>query len=641
MNSSHSTHADPKVIALVIVAVIGWIMVKSGGSLLKYIAKQVLKDGIAILVIRHFSGAHYHGRKPTDATWWTPGSTTSRSYNHDSWLSRWEHKPQGHRALWRTGCTFAVVGICYGLLTARSVTFHALESLVVYGLFSAAFVTESKIKLRVHTRHIVTPIVKSLAPHLRMSEHAVRRLVHIRPEDISDEGECGWIEVPDEITPGDDMRTSMNRIVDSHLPVDVELDFRLQQQPRMAVIKAGLHPPEAVTWEEMLEAMNACKPGEVVIGKDRSKQPYGSSFTDLDDPHWGFDVNTGYGKSNFLGVVAAQILHQDPLAEVTVIDPKRVSLIDYLGSPYDNGSLPLLPGVTMACNPSFPEEMCDAVARVRRILERRTEQAVRDRDAKFPCHLVIIDELNQFADIVADYWNRLRAEDRKRPREDREDLPADAQVWQDVRTILRTGRFVNVHILVVSQDFRDDAFGGKGARNYLGFKGMAGFNPSQWKKFIGTSPVPRAQTQKGRWIFTAGNEETWVQVTFADAERSRQLYDYAAEGRAGHQPEESVRDAALRSLTPFLDQEQTDGLLVSASETPQVGRRIVTGLDDASHYLDMTRAAFEKARQRTQSDGRRNRIPGEFRTGRQPSWYASDLDDWKRHRPGSKEDQDG
>jgi hypothetical protein len=324
-----------------------------------------------------------------------------------------------------------------------------------------------------------------------------------------------------------------------------------------------------------------------------------------------------------------------------------VSLIDYLGSPYDNGALPLIPGVTMACNPNDPDEMVGAIARERKILERRTEHAVRDRNAKFPVRLIIIDELNQFADIVAEHHNALRAADRALPAAEREGLGADAQVWADIRTLLRTGRFVNMHLLVVSQDFRDDAFGGKGARNYLGFKGMAGFNPSQWKKFIGTTPVPRPQPQKGRWIFTEGHTETWVQVTFADAENSRQCYDYAMEGRQAWRPEESVRTAALASLTPSLDRPGTDGhgadvLDMESHRTPQ--RTVITGRQAAADFLGMNLSQFEKARQRSTHNGVKNMLPGEFRVGGgpgQPAWYADDLKTWDANRPGKRRRNSG
>lgn len=625
--AGHSSLSLAAVIGLVVAV---WVLIKTP-ELARYIIKQVFKDAIAAYVWRHFSGSHYHGKRVTDATWFSHGGTSDRRHDHGGFMDRWEHLPRFRRLLWRWAVTFALTGTAYGMFADRAVTLHALESLGVYGLVAAGFVIETRIHERMHRRHVLNPIVKSLAPAMRMSPHAVRRLVHIKSEGVrQDEGEIGWIELPDEFTPGPDLQTTMTRIVDAHLPVDIELDFQLQAQPRMAVVRADLKPPDMVPWEDMLEAMAACSAGDVILGKDRFKKPFDATFTGLDDPHWGFSVNTGRGKSNFLAVVVAQILHQDPEAEIVIIDPKRTSLVDYVGSPISgNGLKPMIPGVRMANNPNDPEAMWEAIAYARAVLEARSKLAERDRTAKFPICLVVVDELNMFTDITYTHWDSVRAE---RAAAGEKMIPKECQVWSDIRAILRTGRFVSVHMIAVSQDFRDDAVGGKGARNYFGFRGLAGFRPNQWKMFVGTTPVPRDQRGPGRWIFTDGNDETWVQVTRADAD---QVYDYAMQGRALHGSGGSVRMAVPGPLALSLDQESPD------RQTPPdyAAQGILVGLREAADYLGMKLATFEKARQRTESDGTRGKIPGEIRVARQPAWYASDLDDWKSNRPGSKKEQ--
>lgn len=625
-------HQGLDLTGIIIVVLLVWGITKIPG-LLKDVLRQVFKDAILVYVWRHFTGAHYHGRRVTDAGWWTHANNTKRhDFERGTFMDHWEHKPRGHRALWRWAVTFALFGALYGAVFDRAVTLHAVYAMGVYLVVALVFVIEMKIRLRVHRRHVETPIVKSLAAYLRLSPHAVRRMLHIKPENITDEGEIGYLEMPPELTPGLDQQTGIERIIDAHLPVGSEVEFKMEQAPKIAVIQAARKPPGSVLWtaQEVQQAMAKCMAGEVFLGFDRDKQPYRASLTDLEDPHWGFDVNTKYGKSNFLGIVAVQILHQSPNAQAFIVDPKRSSLIDFVGSP-DLPDRPLLPGVRMANDPGDPLAMWKVVKDARALLDSRSEEAAKDRGKKFDCALVILDELNQFGDIMKDMWNDFKAQDKRRPKEDREGLDGMWPGWADIMAILRMGRFVNMHILACAQDFRDDAFGGRGGRNYLGFKGMAGFSPSQWDKFIGKKPTPVMQNHPGRWIVSDGHDETWIQVMFANAEHDRSAYDYAAYGRTLHVPtvlEGSVLEEPYPSLPTLFLPALTDGQADDGD--------VIVGYAAADDYLGYKEGGFYKARWREFRHGRT--IPGEFKKGRQRAWRKADLDDWMRNRPRAKGD---
>jgi len=631
------THANAGQVALVIALALALLIIRKLPGMVKGLLKMFFKEMIAVYIWRHLTGAHYHGERRTDASWFRHGSTTGRKYDHGSFMDRWEHKPRFRRLLWRWAVTLSVIGIGYGLVRDRAVTVHALESLVVYALVVIGFVIEVKIRLRVHVRQIETPIVKSLAPYLRLSEHAVRRLLHISPENVSDDGEIGYLEIPDEITPGDDQQTGMARIIDAHLPVDSELEFKLQQQPRIAVIMAAQKPPAMVEWDETVEAMEHAAYGDIVIGKDRFKNIFTANFVNLDDPHWAFCVQSKRGKSNFLGLVAVQVLHQDPHSQVIALDPKRSSLIDFLGSPYEGiGLKPLLPGVTMANDPDRPEAMVSAVSKARKILEQRSKEYERDRSKKFPLVVVIIDELNMLRDILEEYWAGVLAENARRDKDMKEDLPRECPVWADIRAILRTGRFVGVHMLAVAQDFRDDAIGGKGTRNYFGLRGLGGFFPNQWKYFVGTTPVPLAQKGVGRWIFTQSEDQDWVQITRADADRA---YAWASHGREMHTPE------ALEALEPSVPDALDPGVAASILEEDTDRQTLpdarVIGLREGARHLGLSFYAFDQARRRHKRDTGSDGLPGEMLVGKQPAWYPDDLTAWNDSRPGNKRRNSG
>ena len=612
--------------------------------------KTFLKEYMLVMIWRHFTGAHYHGERISDATWFKRGQNSSRKHDKDGFMDRWEHKPRAHRALWRTFLTLSVAGLLTGLIADFTVTVNALKSIGVYLLVLAGFAVEAKVRLRMHNKRFTKPTAASIAPVLRITPHAVETMLHVDPENIKDEGEIGWLgPVPNHLTPAEEQQATVARIIDTHLPVATEMEWLLGESPRIARIMAILTPPDTVMWRGMLADMQKCALGEVVIGQDKYKHPFKASLTDLDDPHWGFDVNTKFGKSNFLGVVTVQILRQDPLAQAIIVDPKRSSLIDFVGDA-DDPHKPLLKGVTMANEPDNPEAMWAAVQKARGILDRRSAKHKKDRTRKFPCVLIILDELNQFNTLMKGMWDRMKYLDSRLAKADREGLAGQWPGWDDIYDILQMGRFVNMHFIVCSQDFRDDIFGGRGGRNYLGFKGMAGFNPGQWDKFMQTKPVPSMQNHVGRWMFSDGSpdSDTWVQVMFADAEHDRAAYEYAAEGRDAFldndgdvltdvtdSDDDEEEDAALatdRKATPlssYLSKIGSKSVSQTDDTTDGDDRRIIRGWQGAADYFGWTLSAFDSAR-------RRLPIPHQFKQGRTPCWYEDDLLAWEASRPRSK-----
>jgi hypothetical protein len=468
---------------------------------------------------------------------------------------------------------------------------------------------------------------------MRLSPHAVRRMLHISPENVTDEGEVGYIEFPDGITPDDSTRANMERIIDAHLPVDIEFELRLQQEPRIGVIRAGLKPPPEVPWASMVELMERCPVGDVILGKDRFKEPYQATFTGLDDPHWGFNVQSGSGKSNFLGIVCAQILHQDCQATVNVIDPKRVSLIDFIGSPGTGiGHRPLIPGVKMANNPLRPEAMRDLISDTYDLMERRALEAEADRGKTHPVHLLVIDELNMFRDIMKTFWDEQLAENKAARATDKTipELSKLDPMWLQIRAILRMGRFTNIHVVVVAQDLRDSAFGGEGARNYLGFRGLGSYVKKQWDMLIGPD-YQLPQKGIGRWIFVNAGDKTWVQITRGDDDKNYDaIYEYASHGRELHDEK-----AALALPEMLVGSGTTPGFTVSSiteDTTVSAGysRRTIVGVKEGASYLGYDKwRTFDTARSR-------HPVPGEFRQGSSPAWYAEDLDAWWRDLPGNK-----
>ena len=123
-----------------------------------------------------------------------------------------------------------------------------------------------------------------------------------------------------------------------------------------------------------------------------------------------------------------------------------------------------------------------------------------------------------------------------------------------------------------------------------------------------------------------------MQITHCDPDEA---YAFAAEGREAFDAEAALGYADVPGLAggrdgdPFL----TASILTTDSPVTvdkQVdNRRVIVGVKEAARYLGYGKwRTFETARNRYP-------VPGEFRQGRSPAWYADDLDAWYRdHKKG-------
>jgi len=502
----------------------------------------------------------------------------------------WAHMRRRHRAAARLAATAAAAGCAWGAVADRGALAAALIAAAAAALAVAAARAWRGGAARRHDRGIVRPMAAALARVLPAAEAEARRMITLPPGYArKTRGELGAITLPDWYPASPEQRKQVDHLVATHLPVDVETTWRTAGAPKKVIISVSPSPPELVPFAAVRELMEACRPGDVLIGLDRRSDPYTGSFNGGDDPHWGFSVGSGRGKSTFLCVTAAQILRQDPGASVLGVDPKMSSLDPLAG----------LPGVELANDPRDIPGMWQAIARYKAQMEERVTAKKADPTLEFPVKLLLLDELNQFAAMSAAWWKALGEKD-------------TPPVWMDIAAVLWMGRFVHCHALLVGQRLDDKATGGIGLRDSLGLRGLAGFRPNQWKMLVGTTPVPKSQKPRGRWIYTDGQQETWVQNICGTAQEIR---DWASAGRRPAAPGVSVRPAPAST-----DAASQDG------HSPLPGTVWITGISAAANYLSMTQAAFEKARQRQPVDG-------EIRRGNQPAWSADNLRAWAASRP--------
>lgn len=458
--------------------------------------------GLPVLLWRWFTGHPLSGVVYTNATWFQPADKVMHSSGR---VNSWHHLPRFKRAMIRTTGTVAPAGITYGIVKATYII------LVIGGILAAAGIGYTVWRLRAwHTDRVLkTPLSAALAGILELtSAQTVKSVALPTRFGPNMSGEIGAITLPSRFRASPEQRKATEHLVRSRLPVDIDFTWRTSQNPQVLGILAAPKPPDMVRFKDMVSLMESCKSGEAVIGLDRYGEPYYGSFN-LDDPHWGFSVGSGRGKSTFLQVTAAQILHNDAKATLDAIDPKMSSLTPLVG----------IPGVTVARDPQNIPEMWDVISRFKVKMLNRLEQQKTDPTAEFPIKLLVIDEINMFSNMSSAYWKALPKSERP---------TSTPGVWQDIASILWMGRAARCHFIGVGQRLDDKATGGIGLRDSLGFRGLAGFRKNQWDMLIGTTPVPRSQKPKGRWIYSDGQTETWVQNVYGSPQLIR---DYATAKR--------------------------------------------------------------------------------------------------------------
>jgi hypothetical protein len=458
--------------------------------------------GLPVLLWRWYSGHSLDGISRTNATWFQAADTVTHSSGR---VHPWHYLPRFKRAIIRTVSTFAPAGIAYGIIKAPYVLLAVGCVSVIAGLGYAVW------RLRIwHTDRVLKiPLSAALAGILELTPSQTVKSVALPTRfGPNMSGEIGAITLPSRFRASPEQRRATEHLVRSRLPVDVDFSWKTSQNPQTLGILAAPKPPDMVKFKEYVALMEACKSGEVFLGLDRYKEPYYGSFNS-DDPHWGFSVGSGRGKSTFLQGTAAQVLHNDPNATLDGIDPKMSSLTPLVG----------IPGVTIACDPQNIPEMWDVIIRFKARMLERLEIQKTDPTAEFPIRLLAIDELNMFSNMSAAYWKSLPKSERP---------TSTPSVWQDIASILWMGRAARCHAIFVGQRLDDKATGGIGLRDSLGFRGLAGYRGNQWAMLVGTTPVPRSQKPKGRWIYSDGMQETWVQNVYGSPQMIR---DYATAKR--------------------------------------------------------------------------------------------------------------
>lgn len=538
---------------------------------------------------RFVAGHPLDGHYRTDATFLRRGTRSLSKVP----VRRWSYLAGWTRAVLRVAFVLAALLELWGwAFHRREMILTAAVSVVVAGLYGCLRAWRAYRRHEVY-RLYVRPLHDVLGPILGQPPTTrARDYITVPPTYRTNEATPAVVRLPREFNPaaGNRELVSVAALAKLGLNEDnTDVIYRLVGAPTLE-LKMAPQPPDMVRWDDYLTVMEALPRGQIFVGLGARDKPYVRDFNAGEVVHGGFSVQTGRGKSAAAMAWSAQALHSDPDTTVTFIDPKQSALPTCLVG---------VPGYRLANDPDDVLGMWEAVFAFEAEVIRRRRARILDPTVEFPLMYLYLDELSEFMDMSRMVWQDIREDPEQWGWEGK--LPKSPPIIRSVALILRTSREYGGRVLVFTQRLDNASTGGIGLRDLLGWRGLAGFRKNQWMMLIGTMPVPTSVKRVGRWIYSDGDKEVWVQNVYGTPE---QLRDYAMAGRrmvdtrAGHSTGDGVSPGDIRTSV------QWD----------------ITGLQAGAEYVGIPVGTFRKRRA---SNGP---IPGEGLSGRSPTWMKTDLD---------------
>ncbi len=438
-------------------------------------------------------------------------------------------------------------------------------------------------KRRRHMRSLVLPMALAMKDMLPAWDDHQRLRALTVPLDRS----FVKVRLPDGWHGQDGHKDMLRELVQDRMGGRWSGEWNLKSYPFSVVFtpqkpRPKLEPPESIDFFDpaVQQAIEKCKPGQLVLGIDERQQPVFKSMTG-ETAMWALSVGSGGGKSSFLQMIITQLVGQG--ATVVGIDVKMASIICFEG----------VPGVHLYTDPGNVGDMRSAIKWVAREVEARNYVKKNDPNKNFDRLTLILEEGNEFGDASKAYWN-----DTKEKGD-----PAGDPIWGDIASVMRMGRHVNVTIIGVFQDLREAAVGSRGLRNMFRLILMGNYNANQWKMIVNTTPVPESVDRAGRMMIIEGNRRIWIQVPYADADAFREHSltlrrerGYSTEDLYGMPPSASPQrlPSLLQVSTPLLAKESSPALEAAGGGSVTLVKDEDGGQEDAELGEDLDEVADEE-----------------------------------------------
>lgn len=435
-----------------------------------------------------FSGHSMDGQHRTNATWTRRGDRAL----HPSAL-RWHHLPRRHRAGYRTGGTFLVLVITYGLVTATLVTVVMLCIAAGLGFGLGVWRTVLWVRDWHHVRHYVRPLEGTLL-------HGIpARPTRLEVKRAGDVIQGVVIEWPHDTEIGPAEESHALYAVTKRLALEApEPKWQLLGRVRTVSFIPSEPPPRRVTWEDVEAAVKGAAANELVLGLGKKDAVVKASYSE--SPHVAIPGGSGGGKSNLAAFLLLQEMMRGSL--IFNLDPKWISHLWLQG----------LPNVISAHD--IPD-LHLALAWLGKELQRRTRVAYysaggtgRVRGNVGARIIVLCEELNYGMEGLKNYWSEIRRKDVD---------PKRSPAVTGLAGLSAAGRASDMHEWLIAQLLTAASTGvsDSSIRTNAGIKLMARHDRPGWDMVVGKHiPMPPQHTTPGRIHVVTGEGVQETQVPY-------------------------------------------------------------------------------------------------------------------------------
>jgi hypothetical protein len=473
-------------------------------------------------VQRWFSGRALNGHTLWDSTFLREGRNVMTPTGHASpfqKLAGWEKRA------WRT-LPLLVPAAWLASLPLFIASAAALVSLVAYRVVRRTRAGRWLLKrLRRHKGSRVQPMSQALATITGTAPGSLKTGISWNPAYATAEPGAHvatWSDWPPEFKATGKERASVEDLWRSRVGFDLVFEWRTSIPEPELVMTRAFALPKLVYLHEVLDAVDALPETKTAIGLDDQGGLVCWDWA-TENPHGLLNAGSRHGKTETEEGMVCQVLRKG--GKVTYVDVKRVSIQGLKG----------LPGLTLCDNPRDMVGIWLTIDAWGKDLDQRIDDRTKDPTCEFDRDLLVLEEVNQFSEMCDEFWENWPEEDEEwrgtilwKPKRAKRTPP----IWRVVKKGVWEGAFCKKNILIAGQNIEAATI--RGIRNSVGMRLLGGYQPQNWKALVGTTPVPPAPPQKGRWCLVNGSSQTWVQALIADldANKSAAIWrDYARAGR--------------------------------------------------------------------------------------------------------------
>jgi hypothetical protein len=434
---------------------------------------RVRKHGFLVLAWRWLSGEAHHGKPVTNAGWTRKGTKALTPTGH---AHRWWFHRRRRRMAHRSGASLGVLAALLGLLLYPAETLTAVAAAVAIAAVGLGFLTWRLLRSRKHHREWVEPLHAAVAPIVGVP---VERNPRSWIEITRDRGRV-TVTLPEGWTGKQSDRDQLVCAVTAKAGLEnPDIRWQLTGPSHQVGFDAAAAPPASVALADVRPAIEAAKPGQLVLGKGKRDTTVNVSQA-TDSPHLGASMGTGGGKSTLGRLLLAQHCHHGGVG--LVLDAKLFS------HPWCWG----LPNVAYAAEPA---EFHEALFWLGDELHRRNRVARASTDVEGRMHanpgaslMVLAEEFNLTLPILRSYWQEARE------RGDPDRSPAIGAL----EAVAFAGRAVRMHLVMIGQMLTSRATGSGEARENGGIRILARYSFNGWRLLVPEHAMPPASGIDGR-----------------------------------------------------------------------------------------------------------------------------------------------